>query len=280
MFSRIKKYVPFFKGGAISLFVYKFNFITWLFITFLEIGCVFFLWSGVYKSSPNGVDSVINGFTFHEILTYSIFINIFNFVSFTGETLWTICDEIQTGTIAMSFVKPISYRKRFIATTLGSTCMSILILGLPCFVITYIVFYLLGYIVVSSVWMLIIHILLFLISQLFSILLMDVINYICGVLCFYTTAAWGMNSMRIVIINFLSGTLIPISFFPRVMKNIITYSPFAGISQNPVLILLMKLNVADSLKCILISAIWYIALELLAMLLFNRASKKVTVQGG
>lgn len=280
MFSKIKKYVPFFKGGAMNLLVYKFNFITWLFITFLEIGCVFFLWSGVYKSSPDGVNSIINGFTFKEILTYSIFINVFNFVSFTGETLWTICDEIQTGTIAMSFVKPISYRKRFIATTLGSTFMSVLILGLPCFVILYVLFYFLGYIVVPSVLMLIVHIILFLVSQLLSVLLMDVINYICGVLCFYTTAAWGMNSMRIVIINFLSGTLIPISFFPKVLKNIVTYSPFSGISQNPVLILLMKLNIVDSLKCILISLVWYVVLELLALLLFNTASKKVTVQGG
>ena len=121
---------------------------------------------------------------------------------------------------------------------------------------------------------------LFLISQLIATMLNDVLNYIFGILCFYTTAGFGLNTIRQVIVNFLSGTLIPLSFFPGIFERIVSLMPFAGMAQNPVLIMLMKVSYLDALKLIGLSFIWLLILELLAWLLFNHASKKVTVQGG
>ena len=56
--------------------------------------------------------------------------------------------------------------------------------------------------------------------------------------------------------------------------------PFAGMSQNPVLILMMKYDLAESLRCVALSAAWIVVLELFAKLLFSHAVRKVTVQGG
>lgn len=275
-----KKYKPFFRAGAMEGLAYKFSMFTWLFVDILEIACLFFLWIGVYKSSPNGVDSVINGFTFKEMLVYVTFINIFNFVSLNGDTMYYISDDIKTGTIAMSFVKPISYRLRFTFTNLGGAFTRILMLGVPCFVVSYVAFALAGFIEITAWWLVPLHVALFLFAQLFAILLYDSLDYIFGVLCFYTTAAWGMNQMKRVVISFLSGSLIPLSFFPPVVEKILSYSPFAGISQNPVFILMLKTNWLDALKNLALAFAWLVTLELLAKLLFHVASKKVTVQGG
>lgn len=272
-----KRYRPFFRAGAMETLAYKFNLFSWLIVSVLQVLCVFFLWIGVYRSSP---DEVINGFTLNEMLVYAAFIAVFNFVTFAGDTMYTISQDIKNGTIAMAFVKPISYRVRFIFTTLGGFFMNMVLLGLPAFVLLYVVFGILGYIVISSVWMFLLHLLLFAIAQLFAALLYDCINYICGVLCFYTTAAWGMNAIKDVVLSFLGGTLIPLSFFPGVFKQIVSYSPFAGISQNPVLILTLKIDWLSALQCIGLSAAWLAMLEFLAWLLFRQASKKVTVQGG
>lgn len=275
-----KRYKPFFRAGAMDCLAYKFNMLGWLVVSVLQVACIFFLWIGVYKSSPNGMDSVINGFTFKEMLVYVTFINIFNFVSLYSDTMYFITDDIKTGTIAMSFVKPISYRIRFMFTNLGSVFMRMLMLGLPCFVVTYAVFVAVGFIVVSSWWILPVHILLFFVAQLLAVMLKDCIEYIFGVMCFYTTAAWGMNQIKNVVISFLSGSLIPLSFFPPTFGKILQYSPFAGISQNPVFILMMKIDLLGALKCLALSLAWLVALELLAKGLFAVASKKVTVQGG
>ncbi len=275
-----RRYKPFFRAGAMDCLAYKGAMFGWLVVSALEIICIFFLWIGVYKSSPNGVDSVINGFTFKEMLVYITFVNIFNFVSFHGDTMYYISDEIKTGTIAMSFVKPISYRKRFAFTNLGNVFMRELILGLPCFVLAYVLFVALGYLVITSWWIFLIYIALFLVAQLFAVLLCDCIDYICGVLCFYTTAAWGMNQMKNVLLSFLSGSLIPITFFPEVFQKVLNWSPFIGLSQNPVFILMMKMDLLSALRSVALSLIWLIVMELLAMGLFRVASKKVTVQGG
>ena len=226
------------------------------------------------------MDSIINGFSFQEMITYLVFVNIFTFVSFDGNTSWTINQEIKDGTIAMAFVKPISYRKRFIATNLGVVSTMILLFGIPSFTIAYLIFYFLGYIQITSIWSFLLYLVMFLFSQLIATMLNDVINYIFGIFCFYTTAGFGLNSIRNVIISFLSGTLIPLSFFPKVFETIVSYMPFAGMAQNPVLILLMKVSYVDALKLIGLSVIWLVILEVFASLLFKRASKKITVQGG
>ena len=275
-----RRYRPFFRAGAMETLAYKFNIFGWLIVSALQIICVFFLWIGVYKNSTGGANSVINGFTLNDMLVYVAFINVFNFVTFAGDTMYSISQDIKNGTIAMSFVKPISYRVRFVFTTLGGFAMNMVLLGLPAFVLLYVVFAVLGYIQIVSVWTLLLHILLFFVAQVLAALLYDCINYICGVLCFYTTAAWGVNSIKDVVVNFLGGTLIPLAFFPEGIGNVLNYSPFAGISQNPVLILTMKMDLLSAVKSIALSLVWLAALEGVAWLLFRKASRKVTVQGG
>lgn len=275
-----KRYKPFFKAGSMDMMAFKFNIFSWLIVSALQVACLIFLWVAVFKNSINGMDSIINGFSFQEMITYLVFVNIFTFVSFDGNTSWTINQEIKDGTIAMAFVKPISYRKRFIATNLGVVSTMIILFGIPSFTIAYLIFYFLGYIQITSIWSFLLYLVMFLFSQLIATMLNDVINYIFGIFCFYTTAGFGLNSIRNVIISFLSGTLIPLSFFPKVFETIVSYMPFAGMAQNPVLILLMKVSYFDALKLIGLSVIWLVILEVFASLLFKHASKKITVQGG
>lgn len=273
----LRRYWPFFKADAMETVAYRFNIVGWLIVSTLQILCVFFLWIGVYANSPQ---SVINGFTLREMLVYTAFINVFNFVTFPGNTMYNVVHDITTGTIALSFVKPISYRLRFVFANLGGMCMNMLMLGLPLFTVLYAVFAVLGFISIAVWWMVPVHIALFFAAQLCAAMLFDCLDYICGVLCFYTTAGWGMNSMKQVIISFLSGSLVPLSFFPKRLSEVLSYSPFAGISQNPVLVLMMKMDWLSALLNIGIAVAWLVVLELLAKLIFSIASRKVTVQGG
>ena len=274
----LKRYLPFFRAGAMDLMAFKFAVFSWVIVSIFQVACTIFLWLAVYQNSP---DAVINGFTISEMITFQIFINIYTFVTFDNNTGYTINQEIKDGTIAMSFVKPISYRLRFIATNFGSVSMLMLIFGFPFLTIAYVVLGLLGYITINvSVGGFLLYILLFFVAQLLAILLNDAICYIFGILCFYTTAGFGLNQIKMVVVNFLSGTYVPIAFFPGIFKTIASYLPFAGMAQNPILILLMKVDYITALKYIGLSAIWVVILELFAKLLFTHASKKVTVQGG
>ena len=89
-----------------------------------------------------------------------------------------------------------------------------------------------------------------------------------------------MNSLKVSLISFLSGTLLPIAFFPKGLRDVVSWMPFAGMSQNPVLILMMKYDLKESLRCVALSVAWIVVLELFAKLLFSHAVRKVTVHGG
>ena len=275
----LKKYKPFLKAGMMNAFAYKGAIFTWLFISILQILCVVFLWVAVYKNSPDGIDSVINGFSFKEMIVYNVFVNIFGFATLGGDTLFIINEDIKKGTIDLAFTKPISYRFRLLMENLGNLFAINIMIGLPGYIIAFIVFISIGFIQLSPLTI-IISILLFLIAQIIANLLNDTISYICGVLCFYTSSGWGINQAKEVIVSFLCGRLLPLAFFPGVFGVIISYLPFAGISYYPVLILMGKTDILMGIHYVGFSLTWLILLNIFAKLLFNHASKKITVQGG
>lgn len=276
----LKKYKPFLRASAMDLMAYKFNILIWVIVTIFEVACLVFLWLAVYSSSEGGMDASINGFTYKEMIAYVVLTTVFGFVTFNNDTMWHINQDIIKGTIGNYVIKPISYRGKFVASNLGSFLMMGLLFGLPLYGISLGVLIGIGFLPIVSVWDFIAHIGLFLVSSVLACLLNDTIAYLFGILCFYTSSAWGLNSLKTTIISFLSGALLPLAFFPPIFRDIVGYMPFAGMSQNPILILMMKYDYWQSLKVILISLAWLIILELFVKLLFSHAIKKVTVQGG
>ena len=276
----LKKYKPFLRASAMDLMAYKFNILIWVIVTIFEVACLVFLWLAVYSSSEGGMDASINGFTYKEMIAYVVLTTVFGFVTFNNDTMWHINQDIIKGTIGNYVIKPISYRGKFVASNLGSFLMMGLLFGLPLYGISLGILIGIGFLPIVSVWDFIAHIGLFLVSSVLACLLNDTIAYLFGILCFYTSSAWGLNSLKTTVISFLSGALLPLAFFPPIFRDIVGYMPFAGMSQNPILILMMKYDYWQSLKVILISLAWLIILELFVKLLFSHAIKKVTVQGG
>ena len=276
----LKKYKPFLRTGAIDTMTYRFNILMWAAITVLEVACLVFLWLAVYRSSEGGVDAEIHGFTYREMISYVVLTTIFSFVTFNNDTMWYIYTDIRKGTIGNYLIKPISYRGKFAATSLGSLLMMTVMFGLPFYTAALVTLSKLGFLPDMSFPAFFAHLGLFLLAGLCASLLNDTIAYIFGVLCFYTAAAWGLNSLKTTIISFFSGTLLPLAFFPAGLREVLSWMPFAGMSQNPILILMMKYDLAESLRCLALTAVWIVALELFAKLLFSHAVRKVTVQGG
>ncbi|MBR0205911.1 MAG: ABC-2 family transporter protein [Clostridia bacterium] len=276
----LKKYKPFLRAGAMDTLSYRFNILIWAVITVFQVACLVFLWLAVYRSSAGGMDAEIHGFTFREMIAYVVLTTVFNYVTFNNDTLWNINNDIRKGTIGNYLIKPISYRGKFAATSFGSLLTMTLLFGIPFYAAALLTLGGLGFLPDLSFPAFFVHLGLFLVAGLFASLLNDVIAYIFGVFCFYTTASWGLNSLKETLISFLSGTLLPLAFFPAGLREVVSWMPFAGMSQNPVLILMMKYDLAESLRCLALTGAWIVALELFAKLLFSHAIRKVTVQGG
>ena len=276
----LKKYKPFLRAGAMDTMAYRFNILVWAAITVCEVACLVFLWLAVYRSSEGGMDAEIHGFTYREMIAYVVLTTIFNFVTFNNDTLWNINTDIKKGTVGNYLIKPISYRGKFAATSLGSLLTMTALFGLPFYTAALVTLGCLGFLPDLSFPLFFAHLGLFLLAGLCASLLNDTISYIFGVLCFYTSSGWGLNSLKTTLIAFLSGTLLPLAFFPAGLREVVNWMPFAGMSQNPILILMMKYDLAESLRAVALTAAWIIALEIFAKLLFSHAVRRITVQGG
>lgn len=271
------KYKAFMKTGILNVFAYKFNVFTWLLVSASSLLCLFFLWMAVFN---NSTADVINGFTFKEIVAYTVIINIFAFTMGGGETQDVITDEIQNGQIAMSLIKPISYRIRFLFSTLGSLIASDLIVGFPLLIISTIVLTINGFMSIGSPIHFVMIIGFFLVAQLLAKWLYDVIDYIFGLISFYTMASFGLFQIKDTVVNFLAGTMIPIAFFPEWAGRIVNYLPFVGMAQNPTMIYLGRMNISEALVSILMQILWIFALEVFAHFFYQKAIKIVIIQGG
>ena len=199
---RLRKYKPFVRASAIDMMAYRFNIITWAIVTVFEVACLIFLWLAVYQSSEGGIDSSINGFTYKEMIVYVVLTTIFGFITFNDDTLWFINRDIRQGTIGNFLIKPISYRGKFIASNIGAFLMMSIVFGIPLYAAGLGVLIGIGYLPVASAWDFIAHFALFLVASVLACLLNGVISYIFGILCFYTSAAWGLNALKTTVISF------------------------------------------------------------------------------
>ena len=59
------------------------------------------------------------------------------------------------------------------------------------------------------------------------------INMMVSLISFYTTYIWGVIMFKSVVIGFLSGQLIPITFFPETIGKILKILPFSYTSFYP-----------------------------------------------
>lgn len=275
---KLKLYLPFSKAGIKGVLVYKAQIFMWIFISFVDVFFVVFLYQAIYRNSENGINSVINGFTFYEMVLYMVTSFVFSFVINGSDTTWNIFDDVKEGTIVNTLTKPVSYRAKHLFTYLGSLFFQFLIIVLPLLVIIYTVFIVAGLVELNLV-LLIPNVLIFLLLTFIAGLINDAINYFVGLMTFYTQHIFGVNLFKSAVQGFLSGTLLPLSYMGT-FGIICSYTPFAFLNSTPVLTLLGKYPISSSLVYILIAFCWWLLLELINKLIFNHCIKKLVVQGG
>ena len=88
--NKIKQYLPFSRAGMQGMLIYKAQLFMWLFISFAELFFVVYLYQSIYRNSESGMSSVINGFTFYEMVLYMITSFVFSFIVSSGDTSWNM----------------------------------------------------------------------------------------------------------------------------------------------------------------------------------------------
>ena len=271
-------YLPFSKAGVKIELAYKAQIVMWIAISFIQTFFVIFLYEAIYRNSPEGMSSVINGFTFYDMILYMLTSFFFSFVMGGGDTSYDIATDIREGTIANTLTKPVSYRLRHLFTYVGVLALDYAVVILPFMTVIYGVFIGFGFLKVT-VGRFLLNVLFFLVFSVLAGFINNAVSYFVGLMVFYTDHLFGLNMARSSIQGFLGGQMVPLAYMGT-LGVVFSYTPFAFMNSIPVLAIMGKTTIMKSLVYILIAILWILLIELANHFIFKHALKKLTVQGG
>lgn len=271
----LKLYLPFAKAGIKIELAYKAQIVMWIIISLVQTLFVVFLYGAIYRNSE---ESVINGFTLYDMILYMITSFFFSFVMGSGDTSYDIATDIREGTIANTLTKPVSYRLRHLFTYFGVLALDYAVVIVPFLTIVYGIFIGCGLLKVTAIAF-IVNVLLFILFSILAGFINNAISYFIGLMVFYTDHLFGLNMARSAIQGFLGGQMVPLAYMGA-LGVAFSFTPFAFMNSVPVLVIMGKVDLMQSLVYILIAFLWIFVIELANKLIFTRAIKKLTVQGG
>jgi len=120
----------------------------------------------------------------------------------------------------------------------------------------------------------------FLITSCLSLIVTVAFALIIYITAFYTYSPTGVKMMAVSVVEFLSGSIIPIPFMPDGVRQFIELLPFASMQNVPLRVYSGNISGKEILLRAGIQLFWAVALILIGKLMTNNAIKRVVVQGG
>ena len=113
-----------------------------------------------------------------------------------------------------------------------------------------------------------------------SVVVVYFFELILGMTAFYTDSIWGIEIFKRAILSIFSGMIAPITLFPNSLQKIANILPFKDCIYTPINIYFGKLNNLEIIQVLFKQVIWIMILYILAKIIFRKAIKNITVNGG
>ena len=237
------------------------------------ISYVILLFSTVYfwKAAFKGIENVA-GINEQQILIYTVMsLMIRNWHSISVED--NIRNQIRMGNIAVDLIKPINIFGMYFSEDIVQTVTSILQSTLPILICS-ILF------IVKPIPASILHFILFIISFSLGYLILWLISALFGLLYFQFIDLGPLSDIKNSILSILSGSFVPIWFFPKGFQDVSQYLPFIYIYQHPIGIYIGKYSIYESMQGCLIQTIWLVLLWTIFYKMHKRIEAAILIQGG
>lgn len=267
-----RTYLPFVSNELKRNMAYKGAFYLFIFCSLFGSFINYYLWMAIYGSAGS---STLGGLTQHEMVVYVFMSYIASNVVMVS-TSEKVSKDVVKGNVAMNLIKPIDYRLSLVAQSFGTAMYHFFMPSL--FVWVALEIYkvkVLGEPVVQ-----ITNIILFLISVCMSFLIYVLFDFCFGMIAFFTTYIFGLQMAKEALLSFLTGQLIPLSFFPEVVQRIFDFLPFSSMVYTPVMIYLGKYSYGELMFVLGRQAVWVVLLYLLGSLIWRQVTKRLVVLGG
>lgn len=120
----------------------------------------------------------------------------------------------------------------------------------------------------------------FSVSLLLGFLIVVAFCMLIYIATFYTMSPMGVRLIAVTMVEFFSGAVIPIPFFPDKIRLVFELLPFASMQNMPLRIYSGNIKGSEILTGIALQVFWLVVMLATGRLLMNRALKRVVIQGG
>ena len=246
---------------------YKMDVLVTVLGKFIIMSIMIFVWIAAY-SGPTEEKIV----SLQDMITFTILSVILN-TMFSTSVYRKINDGIVSGSIEVDVFRPVNLVFRFFAEDVGSSIGS-LIMEVPLILIFCCVFQQFPY---SHSF---VSLILFGVSSLFSFLILWLIYALVALLAFWTMELGHLINVVGALIQILSGSMVPLWFFPAGFQKVMQFLTFQYIYQTPLSIYLGIIEGWDCLIIFLVQIFWIFVFIALLCMVYNKAKKRLIVQGG
>ena len=249
---------------------YRFDFFMTL-LTALMFGALsFMIWSAIYS---NNTDQAL---PWQQLITYIMVgqaINLSRWSAAERTPVYSMDSRIRNLDIALDLIRPVDFHVQRFAEAVGFFIVELIWVNIPALLVF--IFFLkisppANAMAAAG----------FFFSLVIAFLVSFSLNSIVMMTTFWTTNALGAQIAKKAIVDVLAGLIIPFEFFPGWLTVIVTHLPFKGMAYIPLSIYTGKISGESILWSLLEQIIWAVIMLAACRLMWNAASRRITINGG
>jgi ABC-2 type transport system permease protein len=229
-----------------------------------------YIWKAAYGAGAVGSGASVVGL--ESMITYTVISVLLASVFQTGVQN-TIYTQVREGNIALDFMRPLPLLGIYLSDDLGSMASSLVNKAIPLIVAALLLFEFPLPVSLGAFAG-------FLVSCLLSFMILWLMSAMVGLVSFWVAELGNLGMVKDAFVRVLSGSLVPLWFFPESVQKVSRWLPFQYTYQTPIGIYIGITPARDAAQAICIQAVWVVVLTLLLSWIWKSARSKVMVQGG
>lgn len=266
----LRVYLEFTRVTFLKMLAYRLRYYTGIVSYLVFVAGNTFLFRAVFAAMPPGRE--IGGYDAASIVTYIA-------IAWIGRSLVfnNIDSELSTavteGNIALQLMKPIDFQAMTYFGALGEMGFRLILFTLPISVVVFPLFGVAGPAspgaaagAAASFFL--------------AFLVNSGVNFIVGTFALRMKSIYGVMRAKYIVLELLTGALVPLSFFPDTLRRVTEMLPFQAIGYVPVTIWMGQRPGAALGRALALQAFWAVALYLVGALLWRAGVRRTSVQGG
>ncbi|HIS49045.1 MAG TPA: ABC transporter permease [Candidatus Gallacutalibacter pullistercoris] len=267
----MRKYVSFFRIRFINALQYRAAALAGMATQFFWGGMLLLMFAAFYRSAPENFPM-----GFQELSSYiwlqQAFLAMLNAWSFEND----IFEAVSTGNIAYELCRPMGLYSQWFLKASANRMARAALRCVPVLVFASILPAPYGIILPPDAG----TALLFVFSLFLALGVIVAFTMVIYIITFYTISPTGVRMAAVSAADLLSGSLLPLPFFPDGFRQAVELLPFASMQNVPLRVYSGDLSGQAAAWAIGLQLFWFAALLVLGMWMMRRALHRVVVQGG